>query len=345
MKRLRRVVWTCACVGLASLAGAASAGAQARRPLGESVSVSSSAADDCLVHAPLVEAIGAWLNRAELDARLLVLVEASERTASFTVMRDGEITARRRFERLPSTCADRRALVSLAVALALDHTLLDVLAAEPSPVTDSPHEAPTEGDATPPTAVTSDAARHGTARARPTSDWTASIGAWVGPRIARTGMGAVALSLGIDRALSSPGASRAHVRLEIAASDEHERGLDRGVLLSRWIAARLAGCLAHDLGGARVEGCAGLESGLLLARGSGYDENRSVTLGFAAGLLAAGLVVPVAAGLEVAARGQAAVAPSSLRLEVRALDGRLLESATVLVLAPSTGVELRLAVP
>jgi len=123
------------------LACAAPARAQ-DRPLADAITV---ARGECLTEGPLLEHLRAWLERDRVDARLSVVIEEGDGGgASFVVLSEGVGRAARRFETLPRDCADRRAAVALAVALAIDAAVLDDLV---PPRARAPAEAsPTEAD-------------------------------------------------------------------------------------------------------------------------------------------------------------------------------------------------------
>lgn len=90
------------------------------RPLALAVTLAT--ADECFTLEPLLEDIAAFLERTTVDVRLTAVVQVGDGTASFEVLRDGAPGGRRRFARLPRACADRRAVVALALALALDES-------------------------------------------------------------------------------------------------------------------------------------------------------------------------------------------------------------------------------
>lgn len=101
------------------------------RPIEDAVSIARAGA--CLEAAPLAEHLRAWLRRDRVDARLAVVVEETEHGAALVILRDGAPSAARRFDALPTACADRRAAVALAIALAIDAAVLDELVPERAP--------------------------------------------------------------------------------------------------------------------------------------------------------------------------------------------------------------------
>ena len=108
---------------------------------------------------------GTRLERAG-ELRLELVVETAD-TAELRVYRRSELVARRRFERLPVACVDRRNAVALSIALALEGVVRQLAAAETADSTPAENE-PMAGarDAVPPSA----ASRPGTAEARESAE-------------------------------------------------------------------------------------------------------------------------------------------------------------------------------
>ncbi|MDQ3035057.1 MAG: hypothetical protein M3Y87_21800, partial [Myxococcota bacterium] len=111
---------------VASVAARASAD---DRPLADAITVASP--DECLERDALVAHVETWLGRASIASELGVVVEGDADEVSFLVTRGGEPIATRRFDRLPRACADRRAALSLAIALAIDAAILESLGIAP----------------------------------------------------------------------------------------------------------------------------------------------------------------------------------------------------------------------
>ncbi|MFT3921814.1 MAG: hypothetical protein QM778_04705 [Myxococcales bacterium] len=79
----------------------------------------------CLVHAQLVDHVATWLGARSPGAELHVVVRGdAERPQRVSVlMQRGERSYRRDFESTPERCADRHAVIGLAVAMAIDAEL------------------------------------------------------------------------------------------------------------------------------------------------------------------------------------------------------------------------------
>ncbi len=116
-------------------------------PIGDAIDVRKGAT--CLDHERLVAQIRSWLDHERIDARLVVEVAGDAeqpRRLAFTLRRGDTVIAVRRFDPAPARCGDLHAVVGLAIALAVDATLLESVAgepaAEPPPDTPAPEDDP-----------------------------------------------------------------------------------------------------------------------------------------------------------------------------------------------------------
>jgi hypothetical protein len=137
-RRSLAVVFVLAAMGLASRPAAAGPPeAHSQRPLAEAIQVEPNAS--CLDHATLLQHLQSWRSEPELDARIAVLVHGGDdpRQIGFEVWVGSTAWIERRFDPAPEQCADRHAVVALAIAIALDDTLAEQLGlidpAEPPP--------------------------------------------------------------------------------------------------------------------------------------------------------------------------------------------------------------------
>lgn len=115
------------------------------RTILESVTVSNET-DNCVVQGALIRYIVKWLktDQIESDIRIIVNVKGTKgRDVSFEFYKKEELAAYRRFDILPDNCTDRLDAVSLAIALAIDHTVLDKL----ENLTEGPTVVPTTSQA------------------------------------------------------------------------------------------------------------------------------------------------------------------------------------------------------
>jgi hypothetical protein len=234
-------------IGILALAPVARA---ADRSLSDTVVVS--ATDECLTHAAVVEHLTSWLERDHVDDRLGVVLDVGEHVR-LRVLRGEEVVASRDFEHLPAACPDRRAAVSLAIALAIDGAVLPVLAApapEPAVHALPPASAPlgmrlfAEGGAL-----------------------------FVGlPDVAP--LARVGLALGVDLSL---------VVSAVYAGGGAPR-LGAGTVALSVALAELGGCYGRSIEAhVALEGCVVASVGAVHAEGHGFDVSRAVDLLLAGG--------------------------------------------------------------
>jgi hypothetical protein len=87
----------------------------------------------CVDHDRLALQVRTWLDQPDVDARLRIEVVGDEEHAlrlSFTLRRDDEVIAVRAFDPAPERCTDLHAVVGLAIALAIDATVLESVGVE-----------------------------------------------------------------------------------------------------------------------------------------------------------------------------------------------------------------------
>jgi len=269
---------------LATLAVPCTASAQ-DRTLSEALSAPEQAV--CLSRETLAESVEGWLGHAEVDPSLsilLVLEDGDEREGVSFVVLDGERTlARRRFERLPSDCPDRRAALGLAIAIAIDATILDALGVMPA---GARSEDPPETAA--PAAEPEPRARRRRARPRP-SDGPSDQGG--GPRPAVSAY--VALLVGaLPRPVLAGGAS-VELRfpegwalgLRGVGTAQEDVDLGRGVATAQLAYGVADACLLGSTHHLVLDGCAGVLAGRVAAAGRGYAESRETQVGWIATVL------------------------------------------------------------
>src|SRR5688500_18412667 len=88
----------------------------------------------CVEHDRLALQVRTWLDQPQVDARLRIEVVGDEEHSlrlSFTLRRDEEVIAVRAFDPAPERCTDLHAVVGLAIALAIDATVLESVGVEP----------------------------------------------------------------------------------------------------------------------------------------------------------------------------------------------------------------------
>ena len=95
----------------------------------------------CIEPDRLATQVRAWLEAPQIDARLRIEVVGDEEhplKLSFTLRRGDEVIAVRAFDPAPERCTDLHAVVGLAIALAIDATVLESVGVEPRTIPKSP---------------------------------------------------------------------------------------------------------------------------------------------------------------------------------------------------------------
>lgn len=270
--------------GALALAAPRTAGAVEREtwPLADAVQVGTLR---CARGDELVATIATWLGRDAVDRRLAIVVEdAGEGAVRFVVRRDGEPVAERRFRAARVACADLRAAVGLAIALAIDATVLDAIEGEeaaPAPGTPAP-EAPAG-----PRAEAPPAARR----------WLEVDALVVGVAgvLPRPGLGG---GLGVGVPLAPSWVLRAGAWAAVAATAE----VGTGSADVAMVAGEAATCIERPLGLPRVRACGGFAAGRWSARGRGFGVNHAAALPWVAATGGLELRVPLADGLGLSTR-------------------------------------------
>jgi hypothetical protein len=124
---VRNIPSSFALIAILSLA-AARTGRAATIPLERSVQVTPGRT--CLEEERLEEHVRAWLHRTRVDAGVRVVVQGDAvrpDAAAFRILRDG-VWRVRRFDALPAGCEEAHAAMGLAIALAIDQTVLEQIA-------------------------------------------------------------------------------------------------------------------------------------------------------------------------------------------------------------------------
>jgi hypothetical protein len=235
-------------------------------PLGDALVVRAGAT--CLDNDRLVAQIRTWFDRDRIDARLVVDVVGDEhdpRKLAFSIRRGEQIIAVRRFEPAPDRCADLHAVVGLAIALAIDATLLETVAGNPRRPPDPPTRTPD------PWLETIPRARPPAARPRPWRLW-----------------GEVAAQLSIGAPLDVGGGARAGLRaswrriLDLGvgafALSSGREPIGVGSAVFSAVAGRFDVCAGPPWPRLRPRGCVGVIAGAALAAGDGYEVDKTTRL-------------------------------------------------------------------
>ncbi|MFO0631396.1 MAG: hypothetical protein U0168_00950 [Nannocystaceae bacterium] len=253
-------------------------------PLEEALSVLAGAT--CLERERLVTQIRAWLDVDRIDARLVVEVVGDlhdPRKLAFTLRRGETVIAVRRFDPAPKRCDDVHAVVGLAIALAIDATLLESVSGDPTtkPEPEPPPVEPATDDETP------IARKPEPAPARPRPPWqlrSAIIGVFSFGAPPGVGGGARFALVGRYR-------KALDISLGVLATSSGRQRIGDGSALQSAAAARFDLCGGWSLGRVRPRGCAGVIAGAALAAGQGFERDRAIRLPWVA--------VPFGAHLEI----------------------------------------------
>ena len=242
-----RSTLTLALFSLAVPSGWASAqpAASGDRPVADAISVEGGGA--CIDRDALGEQVHAWIERDRIDEGLRVELDirsnAGPRAAHLVLRRDANILAERAFPELPSDCPRAVAALGLAIALALDATLLEELSAA----------------ALPPA----------------TSDFGVSAAIEGSALAGVLGHPAAAMMLGVEvRARENLAA-----RFTIGTTTRHELDVGSGLAQVGLSVGRAELCSGPPSQSAwRLAGCAGVAAGVLRAQGRGFAETSTANL-------------------------------------------------------------------
>lgn len=271
------------------------------RPLSEAVSVEPGAT--CLDPHMVTPKVITYLGKAEVDARIDVEVMGDARDdhrVAFLVRKDGEVAAERAFD-FPSeaTCDEIHAVVSVAVALAIDATLLEQERPQtrPEPADVRPEPVPSPRDVV---------AAGGPVEPRPEPapiDWHVAVALEAGATVAAPppvgGVGALAIEVSwrgfVDLWVMGLGGS----------AGPQDAGAGRAVFS---IAAGGVGvCGGRRWPRIHPRGCVGALAGAALATGQGFEDDASARVPWVTVLLGADVRFAVASNIELGVGADALV--------------------------------------
>lgn len=252
-------------------------------PLAEALVVRPGAT--CLETERLVGQIRTWFDHERIDARLVVEVvgDADDaRKLAFTIRRGEQVIAVRRFEPAPERCADLHAVVGLAIALAIDATLLESVAGERPPLR-PPDPPPRRDDETtePKPEPTPPRPRKRPRRWKLMAEAAAEFSIGTPPDVG--GGGRLALRASWRNILD----------LQIGglfASSGRER-IGEGRALLTAVGGRFDICAGPPWTRLRPRGCVGVLAGAGFAAGQGFDDDQTARVPWVA--------IPVGVDLEV----------------------------------------------
>ena len=269
-RRLARITTALGLLGLP----AAARGDTPPRPIADLLRVTEGR---CLDRARAAAGVASWLGRTTIAAQLSIDVEEIDGGGQFVLRSDGEVLGRRTLFRADSSCEELRAAISLAIAVAIDATILDALgvprpapAPPPSPPPPAPRLSLPLPLPLPPPAWSVLPARPPPPASRP-SRLSASLE-----------FGILAGLLPAPTFLISPSVSYAivplfEVRLAGVATTSAAAELLGGGASFRIAAARLDACALEHQGPFLLRACAGALAGGLSSSGFGYARAYSPT--------------------------------------------------------------------
>jgi hypothetical protein len=285
-----------------------------QRPLAEAIQVEPGAS--CLDPATLLQHLQSWRDAPELDARIAVLIHGSDdpRQIGFEVWVGSTAWIERSFDPAPEQCADRHAVVALAIAIALDDTLAEELGLI-APAPPMPRE---------PTAVI-----QATDDERPIDDLEPvhqpppSRRPRLGVTLAAGMFGGLHPQLGAGGLASFDVRALPHFDLRFAGFGSHVPNVRfaEGTIASTIVAGRFDMCWGTLPRTVRLRICGGFAAGALHAKPRGFDRNSTQTLPWLGVLAGIDLVVLL-------------VGPLALELRI---DGFVALQRNVLDLSTATG--------
>ena len=278
----------------------------------------------CLRRERLVDQVVHWLGSDTVDERLTIEVTGApgnDRTAVVVLRDRGETIAERPFEALPADCGDAHAAVGLAIAMAIDATVLESLGVQwqPPPAPPAPIEpAPGPVEPTPKPSPPPEPDPPEPDPAPSPMQIRGRVGGvfTVGSPPGLGGGGEVGVELGFREIVD--------VHLGALAATSGRRTLDAAQGTS--VSASLVGgradvCTGPWIGKVRPRACAGLVAGAAIASGRGFVLDRTVALPWVAMALSADVRVRLTKRLQLEFGLDGLVTAVQPGLDVESLDG------------------------
>ncbi|HWB76265.1 MAG TPA: hypothetical protein VG755_14945 [Nannocystaceae bacterium] len=231
-------------------------------PLADALEVRAGAT--CLERDRLVEQIRTWFDHERIDERLVIEVvgDVTEpRKLAFTLRRGEQVISVRRFDPAPDRCADLHAVVGLAIALAIDATLLETVAGDPTkpirPPDPPPYHHPEIDTRLPPQRKPRSWRLFAEVTAQLSIGAPPDIGG--GGRVALRTSWRQLLDIGVSAFAGSAGRSR----------------IGDGRALLSVVGGRVDLCAGPPWTRVRPRGCAGVLAGAAFAAGQGFENDQT----------------------------------------------------------------------
>ena len=282
-------------------------------------------AGKCLEHSAISRSVQTFLGRAAIDARIRVTVEElPDGRPRFVVRREGEPPAERTFKPSDLACADLRAAVALAIAMAIDATILQAIIEPPVEVDLEPEEPPSP--APPPKAKTPPEPKPRKTkpkRKRPTPAPAAEP-----PTPIELDVNAMALfgvlpvtTVGVALGLAMPITQPLWVRGAVWGTSARSTPVGEGRARVSTLSGELEGCYGGEAGIRRIRGCGGVAAGRWSAEGQQFLVDRSANLPWVSMKAGLELGLRIADGLLFTAKGAVYVPVVRPTLEARDTTG------------------------
>ena len=318
---------------------------ESRRAVADAVSITERGS--CLTHEAVAANVQGWLGSPTVPGELSILVDLpgadGRGDVAFVVLRGREPIARRSFTGMPARCADRRAVLGLAIAIAIDATLLRALGVA------APTEQPVEARSAsrPPVVARPTVERHTAPRGeRARDDGGAGAGeAESGLRIATGAQLGVTLGSLPEPAVIAGAAvevSRAPIALRLGTRGTTvvDVPLGRGVVEAQLASASLDACLFRWVAFAEAVSCVGAAGGRLDAQGRGYIRPHAAQMWWLAATTAIGLRAPHLGALRGSVRLEGHWSLVRPRLEVHDGTGQVIAARSTPLLGAALVAEI-----
>jgi hypothetical protein len=223
----------------------------------------------CLEESRLLEHVGRWLGRSQIDIRIRVEVHGDARrsdVASFRVMRGEGRIAQRTLDPAPAECADLHAGLAFAIALGIDASILGDFGVElekKEPGQREPSAPPVVLDVAEPKPLPRPR--------RPTQVWLGVRAAGMLGLVSRA-------SGGGELRLDTWFPSGFLLGVSGVVNEAVAQPLRSGQFRATGAAGRIDACYARDWSSTHVRFCGGVAAGAVNGRGKGFEPSQQDTV-------------------------------------------------------------------
>lgn len=304
----------------------ASAQPKPDRPIVEAIAA---APDACFDGNSLADSIATWLGKKSIDSRISILVRRPlADSVRFTVEREQKLVGERDLAVGTLPCPDLRAAVSLAIAIAIDATLLDSLGIQPPVTTPSERDAEaTEPPSSPPPVVApSPPAIVDRPRPQPRGPKPPTHGLALG--VEATTLFAVlpGPALGASPRIGYAPTEWLDLRVSALGTTRAQTVVGGGTASASLFAGRAEACVLEGLTEVRAGGCVGGSVGSYAAEGAGLAPAYSTNVRWAAVTARAEARYPVHTSLALLVGITAFVPVLRPELQVVDIQGQIVDT-------------------